>query len=321
MCITTPIAFIIFNRPDFTEIVFEAIRQAKPKKLLVVADGSRPDRPGEAEKCAAARSIIERVDWDCEVLKNYSDTNLGCGLRPATGISWVFEQVEEAIFLEDDCLPHPSFFLFCQELLERYRDDERIMLVGGTNHFGEWKSPIQSYHFSQFSGIWGWASWRRAWKFYDYDMKLFPEALETNFLNNIFSNPKHLLYWKNQFQRVFDDRNKTYWDYQWLLTRWIQNGLGIIPSVNLVSNIGFGVDATHTFGDDNPLANLDLKELTFPLKHPPFLIRNIELDNLIQDKFCTAEVSDSFQSRIVKIAKKIINQTSNSFKIYNVNHK
>jgi hypothetical protein len=133
----TPVALIIFKRPDTTERVFETIRQAKPPKLLVVADGPRTDQPGEAEKCAATRAIIDRVDWDCEVLKNYSDSNLGCGLRPATGISWVFEQVEEAIVLEDDCVPHPTFFRFCEELLEYYRHDERIMSISGINpYFG-----------------------------------------------------------------------------------------------------------------------------------------------------------------------------------------
>jgi GT2 family glycosyltransferase len=158
--LTTPVAFLIFNRPDTTARVFEAIRQAKPPKLLVVADGPRPDRPDDIEKCKAARAIVEGVDWDCEVLKNYSDINLGCGKRPATGITWVFEQVEEAIILEDDCMPNPTFFEFCQAMLAEYRDDKRIMMIGGTNFLGEWKSKIQSYHFSFYGGTWGWASYK-----------------------------------------------------------------------------------------------------------------------------------------------------------------
>ena len=173
--LTTPVAFLIFNRPDTTARVFEAIRQAKPPKLLVVADGPRPDRPDDVEKCKAARAIIDRVDWACEVLTNYSDLNLGCGKRPATGITWVFEQVEEAIIFEDDCLPHPSFFRFCEELLNYYRHDERIMVISGNNfQFGRNRTD-DSYYFSRYNHIWGWASWRRAWEYFDYDLKLWPK--------------------------------------------------------------------------------------------------------------------------------------------------
>jgi hypothetical protein len=305
--LNTPVAFIIFNRPDTTERVFQAIRQAQPKKLLVIADGPRSDRLGEAEKCAAARAVIDQVDWDCEVLKNYSDVNLGCGVRPATGIDWVFEQVEEAIILEDDCLPTQSFFHFCQELLERYRDDQRVMLIGGTNQLGEWKSNLQSYHFSCFSGIWGWASWRRAWKFYDYDMKLWNQAAETEFLREYFPAESQYSYWKNLFQKTYEDDLKTFWDYQWCFARWIQSGLGIIPSINLISNIGFGTDATHTFDETNLLSNLCAGQLASPLIHPSMIIRSTELDDLIQTKiFNTHKIN--LQSRVLRKAKNIVSR-------------
>ncbi len=280
----TPVVLIIFNRPDTTARVFEAIRQARPLKLLIVADGARIDRTGEAEKCQQARDICDRIDWDCEVLKNYSDINLGCGVRVSTGISWVFENVEEAIILEDDCLPHPTFFKYCEELLIKYRDDERIMHITGTNPLVESSSNTHSYCFSHFAGIWGWASWRRAWKFYSYEMKLLPQALEAKFLSSIFLEPNNCLYWENVYTKIFNDPIKISWDYQWLFTRWSQNGLGIIPAVNLVSNIGFGIDATHTFGN-SPLAELDMKELGFPLKHPSCIVRDIEFDNIVNSKF------------------------------------
>src|SRR5512139_3287315 len=163
----TPVAFIIFNRPDTAERVFAEIAKARPPKLLVVADGPRANRSGEAEKCAATRAIIDRVDWDCEVLTNFSDTNLGCKNRVSSGIDWVFEQVPEAIILEDDCLPHPTFFRFCEELLERYRDDERIGMISGDNFQLGQKRTDASYYFSRYNHIWGWASWRRAWRHYD----------------------------------------------------------------------------------------------------------------------------------------------------------
>ena len=154
--LTTPVAFIIFKRPDTTRKVFEEIRRAKPPKLLVIADGPRPNIVGEAEKCAAARAIIDSVDWECEVLKNYSDENLGCKQRVSSGLDWVFDNVEEAIILEDDCLPHPTFFRFCEELLEKYRDDERVMKIDGTNILSGWKSNTQSMTCLSKTLSWPW---------------------------------------------------------------------------------------------------------------------------------------------------------------------
>ena len=160
----TPVALLIFNRPDTTERVFNAVAKARPSKLLVVADGPRDSRPGEAARCEQTRAIIKRVDWDCEVITNFADRNMGCKLRVSSGIDWIFEQVEEAIILEDDCLPDPSFFRFCDEMLERYRDNERVGMVSGGNlQFGRHRGT-GSYYFSKYTHIWGWASWRRAWK-------------------------------------------------------------------------------------------------------------------------------------------------------------
>jgi len=281
----TPVALIIFNRPDCTAQVLEAIAQAKPEKLLVVADGPRQNRPDDVEKCAATRAVIERVDWDCEVLTNYSDVNLGCRNRPVTGINWIFEQVEEAIIFEDDCLPHPSFFPFCAELLERYRHDQRVMMIGGINFLGEWKSPFQSYYFSLLGGTWGWATWRRAWQLNDPEIKVWPQVLDARVLEQLFPNPRHFAYWRDIFQQAYNGFLEDVWDYQWLFTCWINGGYRLFPEVNLVSNIGFREDATHTFGD-HPLANMPTREITFPLKHPPFVTRSVEADYLIQERFC-----------------------------------
>src|SRR5215831_3805810 len=156
----TPVALIIFNRPDVTERVFAEIAHARPRKLLVIADGPRFNRPGEAEKCTATRAIIDRVNWECEVLKNYSDVNLGCGGRESSAMIWIFEQAEEAIILEDDTLPQPTFFRFCEELLEKYRDDERVMHISGDNWLFGQKRISDSYFFSHYCLSWGWASWR-----------------------------------------------------------------------------------------------------------------------------------------------------------------
>lgn len=284
----TPVALIIFNRPANTARVLEAISRAKPKQLLVIADGPRPNHPDDAAKCESARAVIKQVNWDCEVLTNFSEANLGCGLRPATGISWVFDTVERAIILEDDCLPHPSFFPYCEELLERYSEDERVMMVGGVNFMKELKTPLQSYHFSRFGSSWGWASWRRAWKHFDYEMKLWPMVREARILEQMFPDPVHCRYWAEKFQHVYESKSDDIWDYQWLLACWINSGFRVFPEVNLVSNIGFGDDATHTFGE-GPFANMATAGIELPLKHPPFVFPSLETDNLIQENFCVME--------------------------------
>jgi hypothetical protein len=298
--LTTPVAFLIFNRPDTTARVFEAIRQAKPPKLLVVADGPRPDRADDIEKCKAARAIIEGVDWDCEVLTNYSDLNLGCKNRVSSGLDWVFDTVEEAIILEDDCLPHPSFFRFCQELLDYYRDDERIASIIGCNfQFGHQRTKY-SYYFSRYHFIWGWATWRRAWQHYDRDMSLFNEIKDDGFLRYIFQDTQQLRYWKEILQRTCDREIDT-WDYQWILSCLLQNVLTITPNTNLVSNIGFGVEATHTKISRSVLNNIPVKAISFPLRHPAYIVPHADADNFTYRVYCQTPLT----RRVVKKLKTI----------------
>jgi hypothetical protein len=284
----TPIALIIFNRPDRTQEVFEAIRQAKPPKLLVVADGPRPDRPDDIAKCAAARAIIDKVDWDCEVIKNFSDINLGCKIRVATGIDWVFENVEEAIILEDDCIPNPDFFRFCDELLERYRDDERVMHISGNNFWSSKYHQEESYLFSRYTLSWGWATWRRAWQHYDVDMKLWSgmaQQEQQTILEDLLGDEHAAKTWIRIFQDAIAVNT---WDYQWTLTCWLQGGLSILPHVNLVSNVGFDADATHTFSAtttsvDCPQLSISTAAMDFPLKHPQLMMRDSQVDRFLQD--------------------------------------
>lgn len=221
------------------------------------------------------------------VEKNYSNTNLGCGQRPSTGISWVFENVTEAIILEDDCVPHATFFRFCDELLALYRDDERIMQICGNNfQFGH-KRTTYSYFFSRYSICWGWATWRRAWKHFDIDLNLWPLLRETPWLLDIVENPIAIEYWRDKFDKAYDSKlneNKIdYWDYQWSFACWAQSGLSIMPSETLVSNIGCGPDGTHTKSAGNITANLPTNDLTFPLKHPPCVVRNKEADKFFNE--------------------------------------
>lgn len=265
-----PIAFLIFNRPDSTALVFEEIRRIRPIKLLVVADGPRSDHPGEAEKCAKVRSVIERVDWPCVVLKNYAETNLGCKKRVSSGLDWVFEQVEEAIVIEDDCVPDQSFFSFCESLLAHYRYDERIMHIGGANFQGGITRGDGSYYFSRLNHVWGWATWRRAWKYYDVNMSSYPLFREHYHLDNILPHKGMSRAWSRSFSTVFANQMDT-WDYQWTYAMWQQNGLSIIPNGNLISNIGFGSDATHTRDNANPFS-FTLASPHGDLVHPRFVL-------------------------------------------------
>jgi len=263
----TPVAFLIFNRPALTERVFERICEARPPRLLVVADGPRTSHPDDAEKCKLAREIVDTgVDWPCEVLRNYSPINLGCRRRVASGLAWVFENVDEAIILEDDCLPDPTFFRYCEELLEKYRNDERIMVISGCKLFREEKVRRESYFFVRYPFIWGWASWRRAWKYYDVEMRLWPRAKQMGWIESILKDKRWIRELCAAFDKTHSGRLDT-WDSQLAFACLLQSGLCTSPAHNLVSNIGFGGDATHTPAS-GPTAQLETLPMDFPLLHP-----------------------------------------------------
>lgn len=265
-CIHTPVVLIIFKRPDLTARVLAAIAQARPSLLLVIADGPRAAYPEEAEKCRQTRALLQSVNWPCEVRTCFSDTNMACGRRVATGLDWVFNQVEQAIILEDDCVAHPSFFGYCQELLERYRDEPRIMQISGNNFQpAGWRCPY-SYYFSRRMHVWGWATWRRAWRLFDADMLQWPSFRDAGRLTEVLDDPFEVMMWQRYFDANYKGRVDV-WDTQWIFACWLHGGLSITPAVNLVSNIGFRADATHTTWQtkmaDRPTADIG------ELRHPP----------------------------------------------------
>lgn len=316
--LTTPVALLIFNRPETTGRVFAAIRQAKPPKLLVVADGPRTDKPGEAEKCRQARAIINQVDWECEVLTNYSEVNLGCRHRVSSGLDWVFDQVETAIILEDDCLPHPTFFRYCQELLEQYHDEQSIMMISGNNFQG--RRPTEySYYFSRYIHIWGWASWRRAWRKYDHGMALWPELRDSGWLSELLENHQAAAWWSKVFQSVYDGVLNT-WDVIWLYSLWRNQGLTILPLVNLVSNIGFGDSATHTTMADSPQANMAVAAMGFPLQHPPVIVRHSQADNFTEATIFSGTTASSFMTSNTISTQKLLEyiNTNNNTEVINI---
>lgn len=264
--LNTPIVFLIFRRPDTTQRVFERIAQAKPKQLFVVADG--PRTPDEAEKCRQTREIINQVDWDCQVYTNYADYNMGLRKRISSGLDWVFEQVEQAIILEDDCLPHPTFFRFCEELLEKYKDDERIMHISGDNFGHKRRAGVDdSYYFSMFAHVWGWATWRRAWAKYDMDMTSWDDLNMRKKILSKFHTTKQKRYWEHIWNLTTQNQIDS-WAYRWMYTCMFYDALCIMPYENQISNIGVGTEGTNTKNTQSLVANLPTSDMIFPLKHP-----------------------------------------------------
>jgi hypothetical protein len=302
--VQTPVAFFIFNRPETTERVFGEIARARPEMLLVVADGPRADHAGEAERCRAARSIIERVDWDCEVLTDFSDHNLGCKRRISSGLDWVFATVEEAIILEDDCLPHPSFFRFCSELLERYRNDTRIAMISGNDFQVPTRRDPPSYYFSRYTHVWGWASWRRAWQHYDGELRWWEKSRADALLAAVVPEVQARKRWTRIFSAVAGGEIDS-WAYPWMYSCWMQNMLSILPRVNLVSNVGFSTDATHTVGD-SWLSNLPTEPMRFPLSHPPFVQRNVAADAATERTvFAAPPIAQRIRSWLVRMIQRL----------------
>lgn len=277
--LNTPILFIIFNRPQTTRRVFEEIKKSKPTKLYIVSDG--PRNSSDEILCKEVRGIVDKIDWDCRVFKNYSDVNLGCKKRVSSGIDWFFENEELGIILEDDCLPDQTFFRFCEEMLIRYRDDERVGMVSGDNfQFGK-VDNMHSYFFSRYSHIWGWATWRRAWQNYDVNISSWPKKKADKFLDEVFDKKKDIIYWSLIFDDVYNSKIDT-WDYQWSYAFFVNKYLSVIPAKNLISNIGFdAINSTHT-RRFNKFSNMMTDALDFPLNHPDDIVRNVISDKLVQ---------------------------------------
>lgn len=280
--LTTPVAFIIFNRPDTTKEVFEKIREAKPKKLYLISDAPREGREDDVEKVNETRGYVEsHIDWDCELHKNYAESNMGCKNRVYTGISWVLENEETTIILEDDVVPMPEFFRYCQEMLEHYKDNEKVMMVSGTNLLKNHKIDKQ-YTFSCFSSIWGWATWKRAWDKYDVDIKGWPEVHKNGTFKAVQSGLAYM-FLKRNMDCVYNHVKDT-WDIQWDYCRHINRGLGVVPKENMICNIGFDrEDATHTSGSSDE--DFSYGSINFPIDFNVEVKRDLDYDKAYIKKY------------------------------------
>jgi len=309
--LNTPLLFLAYNRPDPTRQVLAAIRAARPGKLFIATDGPKPGKPGDYEKCQAVRDILRNgIDWDCEVHTLLREENLGCKAAVSSAITWFFDNVEEGIILEDDTLPSQSFFPFCAELLEKYRHDQRILHISGDNFQQGLIRGDGSYYFSIYNHNWGWATWRRAWRLYDVDMKSFQELRQDNSWQAIFNSAAERDYWLNMLQLVWEGKIDT-WDFQWTFAVWANRGLCVLPNVNLVSNIGFLGDGTHTGSNTSSwLAGLPAGTLG-SLVHPSRLAAHRKADrfafnHVFANKpmpllLCLERLCNYLCSRILKI--------------------
>ena len=262
----TPIALFVFNRPEITKKNFDILRRLEPTDLFVIADGPRKDHPADIALCESVRNIFLEIPWNCNVTRFYSDTNLGCRNSIPNGLDKVFSLVGDCIILEDDCIPNLSFFKYCSDLLEFYRDNEKIMTIGGYRCDGPNEVNGNSYFFSKYPSTWGWATWKRTWKKFDLDVREWKKLRETNWLLEILKEKDHVNYW----QHIFDKMNPDFdaWDYALTFCCWLHKGLSVRSKVNMISNIGFGPDATHTTSINEEISFRNSHGINFPLVHP-----------------------------------------------------
>jgi hypothetical protein len=273
----TPVLLIIYKRPELTRRALALIAAAKPSRIFVAADG--PRNASEEQACRAARDVVAQFPSEIEILTNFSDENLGCGIRVHTAITWAFTMTEDLVILEDDCIPNASFFRFCDALLERYRGDQRVMHISGDNFVGSPASGPYAYYFSKYTHASGWATWRRAWQHFDWAISKWPELKAARLLSASCSDVYERKYWADLFDRLHRG-DREVWDLQWNLACWSQNALAVLPSVNLVLNDGWGPDATHSKSPMDWPQTVELVKIT----HPPTMVRNVAADEITFDR-------------------------------------
>ena len=311
--VKSPLLFLVFNRPDLTKRVFDVIAAVQPNVLYIASDGPRTHVEGERAKVEAIReTILQGVTWPCQVHTLFQEKNLGCKNAVSGAISWFFATERRGIILEDDCLPATSFFAYCDELLERFESEPKVMSISGYSCLPEEKTTGQdSYFFSKYFHCWGWATWRRSWETYDKNINTWNTTIKNSFLGSIQRGWLFRNYWKKNFDRVAEGKIDT-WDFQMVYNIWEREGLCCTPHINLVSNIGFGPEATHTKNAEDSNANMRQRELDLPLAHPRDIRRNQPLDKVIlkvgyrltPSLFLRKKVNNSLSSLLAVLRKK-----------------
>jgi len=292
-----PVAVIIFNRPDNVSKLIECLKEERDRELFVISDGARKNVPDEAEKVKVCRDMFKT--WPSNTYFNLADSNMGCKDRVSSGLDWVFEHTDRAIILEDDCHPHHDFFRFADELLERLENDSRVMSICGTNLFSLGDNFNWSYCFSKYQNCWGWATWKRSWELYDHNLSGLPAAKQTDFLREYLGSRRAAMYWHYILDKVREGQINS-WAYIWSFSSFLCRGLHVIPQYNLVENVGFGAEATHT-EKVPPYLMANTNSITFPLKHPPIVSSLDRYDKTIEDTI----FSKSIYQRILWCLRKV----------------
>jgi FkbM family methyltransferase len=306
--------FLVFNRPDTTKQVFAKIKEVKPKQLFIASDGARIGKEGEQEKVEAVRDyILKNIEWQCEVKTLFRERNLGCGRAVSEAITWFFENVEQGIILEDDTLPNTSFFHFCEALLNYYQNNEKIFMISGDNFQNGIKRGKADYYFSIYTHIWGWATWKRSWQKYDFQMKKLQEFIQQNKIKKYFKNKQHQAFWLNNFIATQKGEIDT-WDYQLMFACLHGEELVILPNANLVTNIGFREDATHT-KKNNLFANMPTEDLKFPLKHTTKTIRCKKADRYTQKNVFGGGKEHNTLKSIVGLPIKVLHKIKHKYRL------
>lgn len=304
------VAFIAFNRPALTLASFDAVRQSKPSRLYVITDGPRTNHATDIGKCAQVKSILSKVDWDCSVKTNFSETNLGCKNRVISGLNWVFEHETEAIIIEDDCVPRKSFFDFSSSLLRKYVNDDRVYVVTGNNFQQGTTRGDASYYFSKYNHCWGWATWRRAWSKNSPSLTFWPAWKQSSQWMSFHQSDLERLFWERMFDKAFNSEIDT-WDFGWTASVWHQGGLTATPNSNLVSNIGFNKEATHTRRKNLLLSNLSTEDLG-SIIHPNAMHADADADGFVFRSVISPKKRSSIFSFVKRPLMKVVSRWANA---------
>jgi hypothetical protein len=308
-----PVLLVIFNRPDKVLKVIESIKLYQPEKLYIAADGPRVNNNSDLEGCQKSRDVVNnKIDWKCEIITLYGKDNKGCSESVSGAVSWFFENEELGIILEDDCVPSKSFYIFCEEMLDKYKKDTRIASISGTNFIDTLYDYKYSYFFSKYPHCWGWATWKRSWLNYDHNMLGWNEFYNNQGLDNFNDCNKTFNHvWGRMVNSVIQGKENS-WAYRWTISCWQQNALTITPSKNLVSNIGYGENGTHPIDKDSPIINLLKHELKFPMKHPTMIYRNIAADKMADEIVFNINIVSKIKALFIRLLpEKVVNFISN----------
>ena len=305
----TPLLLLLFNRPELTKKLIARLKLIKPKKIYINIDGPRNGNLKDQVLCKEVLKLIKKIEWPCKKYIKINKTNKGCRKSVYNAITWAFLKENKLIILEDDCFPSNFFFGYCEQLLKKYKYENKIKVISGSN-FQKNKFGEADYYFSKYLHCWGWATWKRAWKNYDNSMSFWKSFQKSSNWNDLFTNNSEKKYWKKKFDLVKEYKIDS-WAYVWLASVWYNQGLTIIPNKNLVKNVGFESDATHTTGYDLDKYSREINGKKIPeIKHP-IIIKNNKIADQLLFKHHFNGMYNFYPWRLIYLIRILINNPFN----------